>query len=201
MNRRTNTESKVRLAVIVFGLALVAIAALGDTIANQLAYYRPQILSGEIWRLLTPHLVHLNLTHAVMNAAAIILLGMLVGSAASIRCWLVIYAVLAIGISLMFLALNEDLYRYVGASGVVHGLAAFGALRRMSIARVESSLLLAGLAIKLGYEQIAVSALSTEALIGGRVITDAHLYGAIIGLLLYGIDLGWRRRKASRQQS
>ncbi|MEM7764289.1 MAG: rhombosortase [Pseudomonadota bacterium] len=198
MNRRTKTEYEVRRAVIALGLMLVAIAALGDVVADALAYYRPQILSGEIWRLLTAHLVHLNLRHAAMNATAIILLGWLVGSAASSARWLAIYALIAIGISCALLVANESLYRYVGASGVVHGLAVYGALRRLTVARVESSLLLAGVAVKLGYEQIAGGALSTEALIGGRVITDAHLYGAIIGLLIYAIHRGWHWRKTFR---
>ncbi|MEE9338293.1 MAG: rhomboid family intramembrane serine protease, partial [Methylococcaceae bacterium] len=44
---------------------------------EQLIYDRALISQGEIWRLLTAHLVHLDSEHLILNLAALLVLGSL----------------------------------------------------------------------------------------------------------------------------
>ncbi|WP_369820681.1 rhomboid family intramembrane serine protease [Oleiphilus sp. HI0125] len=90
---------------------------------------------------------------------------------------------------------------YTGLSGCLHALAAFGILKQIfssSIkhARVAKSLAFL-LSVKLGYEVFAINDTS--------IATEAHLIGAISGLLLAicfnyleRIGLLWRRTLRSR---
>lgn len=149
-----------------------------------LGFDRAAIGAGELWRLLSAHYVHLNMAHALMNLAALTLVFALLHRAATPVAWCAVYAVTGLAISLALLWLDPVLARYVGASGVIHGLIAFGALRRLRAAGAESLVLLAGLAIKLAYESQAGPIAGSEALIGAPVIVQSHLYGAIAGGLI-----------------
>ena len=58
-------------------------------------------------------------------------------------------------------------------------------------------LLLGGLLIKLIYEQYTGSLAVSESIVGGPIVTDAHLWGALGGLLAAGVDkLCWREGPA-----
>lgn len=172
---------------------MMMLALLGDLATGALNFDRGLIGQGQIWRLLSAHLVHLSMAHLLMNAAALILVGLLVGRSYHAGMWWMIYAILAIWISCGLLFLDPELMRYVGASGVIHGLVACGAVASIRSNRFEAYLLLLGLAAKIAFEQWAGPTATTESLIGGRVITNAHLYGAIGGCLLGAITFVSRR--------
>ena len=51
--------------------ALILLAAIGgDTVRLAGRYEREAVLDGELWRLVTGHLVHLGWSHTVLNLAA-----------------------------------------------------------------------------------------------------------------------------------
>ncbi len=177
-----------------------AIYLSGDRVKDCLEYQRQAISSGQWWRLLSAHLVHLNLTHLLMNSAALIVIWGLVSPATSnTRCWTII-AISMLGISLSLILWNPNLVWYVGLSGVLHGLvvAAIYSLLKQNH-RIFAILLFSGLCLKLVTEQRYGSSMSvTASIIGGPVIVDAHFYGAIIGLIVVAvigmIDRQHRRR-------
>lgn len=174
-------------ALLILVLA-ISIAGLGAHLSShvpggELAWDRAALAEGHGWRLITAHLVHLNVAHSLMNVAALALILALFGSAFGTHGWLLVWLGLSVGVSLLLFWLDPTLTRYVGASGVLHGLIVISALREFGRRPVESMILLAGLALKIGWEQFAGPAASTEAMIGGRVIVNAHLYGAIVGLV------------------
>lgn len=174
---------------LVLILTLLALAAGGDTLRQALAFDRAAIGAGQGWRLLTGHFVHLGWYHTALNAAGLVVLVLLCPQPLSLRIWLQRLLALSLGISLCLYALVPGLRLYVGLSGVIHGLFLLGlvpqALRRDRIA----ALALLYLVGKLVYEQLAGAPLSDEAAIGGRVITQAHLYGSLVGLA-YGLAAG-----------
>ena len=55
-------------------LTLDVVLALGDSLAAMLRYERGAIASGGWWRLLTAHLVHMDLHHLVLNELGLVLL-------------------------------------------------------------------------------------------------------------------------------
>lgn len=164
-------------------LALLAIAlsAGGDAWRDVLRYQRDAVLSGQIWRLLSAHLVHAGWRHLALNLIGLSLIGLLFRVSFSARQWLGVMLASVLVIDAGFVWLEPGLDWYVGLSGLLHGLMAAGAVawwrgERGSLALVVSALL----AGKLIWEQF-VGPVPTGA--GIATIVDAHLYGAIGGLL------------------
>jgi rhomboid family GlyGly-CTERM serine protease len=147
-----------------------------------LRYERAAVLDGEVWRLLTGHLVHLGWAHLAMNLAGLGLIWLLFGRVYSALQWTVLFVACALGISLGFMLFRPELVWYVGLSGVLHGLFVAGAVAGIFAGYRAEWLLLGLLVLKLFWEQYFGPLASTEQMIGGLVIVDAHLYGALIGL-------------------
>jgi len=177
--------------------ALLLIAALlvatGDPGREWLRFERSMIADGEIWRLLTGHIVHLGLTHFLLNGAGLVLVWFLVGREFNHLEWLAIVAgsVVAIDAGLWFF--SPDLEWYVGLSGMLHGMLAAGILASWRVRRAEASILGIVVAGKLAYEQIVGPMPGSEGTSGGAVIVDAHLYGVIGGVILAAILIRVRR--------
>jgi rhomboid family GlyGly-CTERM serine protease len=73
---------------------------------------------------------------------------------------------------------------YVGLSGVLHGLLVAGAVLGFKRNPGISTLILAGVLFKTGYEQFTEHSDSyLVQVIEGKVVTDAHLFGIIGGVL------------------
>ena len=175
------------LAWLVPGIiALCALTLLlgGDSGREWLRYDRVGIAAGEIWRLLTGHLVHLGVSHAILNVAGLVLVWLLVGRAYRWNQWLWVMAgsLAAIDIGLWFGAPSLDWY--VGLSGLLHGMLAAGVVAGLVERSGEAAILAAVVAGKLAWEQFAGPLPGSEATSGGAVIVDAHLYGVIGGTLV-----------------
>jgi rhomboid family GlyGly-CTERM serine protease len=90
---------------------------------------------------------------------------------------------LGIAVSAGLFIFNPRLQWYAGLSGVLHGLLAAGALRMVMNGK-PTYLVLAGLlVIKLAYEHRFGPLPVSEMLVPQRVIVDAHVYGAVAGVL------------------
>lgn len=181
-----------RLAAGVIALALLSTALQAAGLAEGLRYERTALAAGEWWRLLGAHLVHLGPAHLALNLAGLALVALLVG-----RCWaavpwlgLLLASALTTTAGLWWFA--PGVGWYVGLSGVLHGLLAAGAARALvrGPERGFHALLLALLALKLGWEQYAGALPGAAAISGGTVIVDAHLFGTLGGLLGAGLIAG-----------
>ena len=167
-------------AALLFGCTvLIALAATGEPGRVLLRYDRAALAAGELWRLLTAHLVHLDLHHALLNCAGLALMWALFARAYSPRRWVVVLvaAVAAIDAGLWFG--DSTLQWYVGSSGVLHGVMAAGTLAHVRRGERDGWILAAFLLGKLAWEQwVGPLPLS------GRdpVVVDAHLYGVLGGL-------------------
>lgn len=159
-------------------------AALGDSGQAWLRYEREAIAAGQIWRLLSGHLVHLGWGHYLLNAAGVALVWLLVGRAFTPVQWSAVFLGTVMGIDLGFWVLNPGLTWYVGASGVLHGLLVAGLIAGFRASRLESGLLLVAIGAKLGYEQLAGPLPGSESAAGGPVVVDAHFYGAVAGAVV-----------------
>jgi len=173
-------------------LALLSLLLMwaGDDALRQLRYQREAILEGELWP-------HLGWSHLMLNLAGLLLVWLLCGNALTARLWWLVVFVCALGVSLGLLVSNPALKWYVGLSGVLHGLLVAGSIAAWLKGARDSQLLLVLVTIKLVWEQWAGPLPGSEAWAGGRVVVDAHLYGAIAGAAALGGLLAippWRRQ-------
>jgi len=175
--------------------SLVIVAALtGEPGGLWLRYEVDAIRAGEIWRLLTAHLVHLGWAHALMNITCLALIWWLVGKWLRTRDWLLVYFVCTFAVSGGMLYRDTDLMWYLGLSGVLHGLLAAGAWAAIRNDQRDGVALLLVLVLKLVWEQSLGVLPGVAELAGGAVIINAHLYGAVAGLITCMLLL-WPKRK------
>lgn len=166
----------------------------GDSGREWLRFERSGIAAGELWRLLTGHLVHLGVSHTVLNLAGLVLVWFLVGRAFHWKQWLWVMAgsIGAIDLGLWFGA--PSLEWYVGLSGLLHGMLGAGVVAGIAARSGEALILAVVVAGKLAWEQFAGPLPGSEATSGGAVIVDAHLYGIIGGTLVAAMLIRVRGR-------
>ncbi|MDM7860762.1 rhombosortase [Alteromonas sp. ASW11-36] len=147
--------------------------------------------------LLTGHLLHTNSWHLLLNILGFGLLWALHGEYYYPRQFAVVWLLLSVATSICILAF-DNVAQYVGLSGVLHGVFVWGAC--LDIKRGESTgwLLLLGVGIKIVYEQWFDDAASMAALIDAAVAVNAHLYGAIAGLIIGVMQIALAPSKATQ---
>lgn len=162
--------------------ALFLLLALLPGAADLLCYQRDAIAGGEWWRVFTGHFVHLNLSHALMNAVGTVLLALVLRDELPARGWWMLVLVAPFAISLGLWWKQPGLISYVGFSGVLHGLLYCAVLRLLPKAPVLALGMLAVLVARQAWEQTAgYDPDYLQGLIHGRVMPDAHLFGALTG--------------------
>lgn len=146
-----------------------------------LEFDRQRILSGEIWRIWTGHLVHTNNSHFAQNIVASIIIYFTFFTAIKLSELLLYSFVFAALISVTLLCIYPSLGWYNGLSGLLHALAVYFSMR---LARNKDNIFWVGLGIvwvKVLIESIRAYS-GYESLIGDmKVITEAHLIGAFFG--------------------
>jgi rhomboid family GlyGly-CTERM serine protease len=180
------------------GWALLGCAALlllpsfgGAPVRDLLRYDRTAIALGQLWRLVTAHVVHLDLRHALLNILGLGLMWALFARDYRVRDWCLIVLGAMAGIDLGLWFADSTIQWYVGSSGVLHGVMAAGTLATLRTGAWEGRVLAAVLAGKLLYEQLA----GPLPLSGSDpVVVDTHLFGAIGALVVALFLTLWPRR-------
>ena len=149
-----------------------------------LPFIRSEATSGSWWQWISGHFMHSNFIHYFMNMIGLGLLWMLHGEYASVKSFTLNYLIIAFGVSLGIYFFSPQLMWYVGMSAVLHGLFAWGVVIDIYFKRKTGYLLLLGLIIKLCDEHLFSSSSYMADLIEVDVAVDAHLFGAVIGLIL-----------------
>ncbi len=186
-------EARIAIGTVALLALCAALQAAG--LETALRYDRGAIGDGQLWRLLSASLVHLGPLHLALNAVGLALVALLVGRRLSLRAWTGtgLLCALTVGLGLWWLA--PAVGWYVGLSGVLHGLLAAGAATAAwrGLERGFHAVLLGVLAAKLAWEQLVGALPGTARIAGGTVIVDAHLFGALGGLLACALLLAGRR--------
>jgi len=171
-----------------YGLALLCVCALlavpeliGEPARRVLSFDRGAIGAGQWWRLLSAHFVHVDLEHAVLNSLGLVLMWALFARDYSPWRWAAIYCGSAIAVSIGLWYANPELQWYVGASGALHGVMAAGTIAHLRRRDLDGWILAIFIVGKLAYEQLA-GALPFAGTT--NTIVDAHLYGALGGVVL-----------------
>lgn len=170
--------------LLVLSATILILAALPEaTLA--LRYERELMMSptGAV-RWLGAHLVHLGWSHTLLNLAGLWLVAAYLGPGFGARAWAAALLVTAIAVDLGLYLGDPALGWYVGLSGVLHGALMAGLVAAAGIPRSERWTLGILVAAKILWEQLAGPVPGSELVSGGSVVVDAHLYGAMGGLLV-----------------
>lgn len=178
VTRRTDWRLPAILCVVVLLPALLGTAAV-----ELLRFDRSGIADGELWRLVSGHLVHLGWPHLILNVAGLLLVWLLAGDQYTLRQWIVVLLGSLLGVSSGLWYLDADLEWYVGLSGVLHGLLLAGLIPGVRTLSGESLTIAVVVIGKLAYEQLVGPLPGSESTAGGAVVVNAHLYGAVGGVL------------------
>jgi rhomboid family GlyGly-CTERM serine protease len=169
--------------------------------------YRHALVAQQPWRLLTAHLVHINWTHASINAAAWVIVARLFAPDLGARqqALVVLVCSLATGVGLVWL--YPAIVWYRGFSGSLHGLFFAGAACWLVTTLAQRAkwsardlwlpaVLFIGGWIKVIAEQPGGSHTPFADWLGAATVPQAHLLGAASGTLL-GALAGWRKASAA----
>ena len=151
-------------------------------LAQSWAFSREAIASGEVWRLASANLAHLSWPHLMGNVAVFAAAVILLRSVARPAEVLITVALCALA-STLGLYLGSSLDWYVGASGALCGLLAWGAAR---LPMPTGLWLLALRTINVVNDQGR-----TVSWLGEPLAPQGHYWGLACGLAL-AIVSGWR---------
>lgn len=161
--------------------------------ANALVWQEP-------WRLLSAHIFHLDAKHALFNALGLVMVSVFFARHFDVRTWLNAILVIATLCSIIVWLIAQP-QRFVGLSGVIHGLLLMSLLLEWSRQKYAMSDWLPPLAIGLLFCKVV---LEIAGLLNSQILLSqtstfgyVHLAGLVAGLLAWRLH---RRRLASLAQ-
>ncbi len=166
-------------------VGLMLLLAVFHESLNPYLRYERDFLGVQWWRIISAHLAHSNMNHAMMNIAGFALAMLIVGAALRWWLWGLSIFLYCIFITLGLYVFSPEAQWYVGFSGCIHGLLMQGfllfAFRRDYIFGVTAMVLVA----KVINEQLPqFDAMHLADVIDAPVVVDAHLYGLVSGVVL-----------------
>jgi len=181
----TNLPLSFQHTFIVIIVAILSTLAyiFNNELSELLVYQRQFIEQGEYWRLFTGHFFHTNNNHLYLNLAALIMLWALHGHFYTVTHYLLLFSIAAFTTSVGIYFFSSDITQYVGLSGVLHGVFIWGAIMDIQAKEKTGYILFIGVWLKIAHEQLYGASNDVIELIGANVATDAHLWGAVGGML------------------
>lgn len=176
--------AKQHSLLVVIVAVIACFAYFFDQSINNLFVYQYQLIrEGELWRLFTGHFLHTNVFHLLLNLSALLLLWLLHGQFYTIKNYSLLFLISALICSTGLFYFSQDIKQYVGLSGVLHGIFVFGALMDIRCGDKTGYLLFFGVWLKIAHEQYYGASAEVASLINANVAIDAHLWGALGGLV------------------
>ena len=176
---------------------MIGLQALPEQWQHAIRYDRTAVTQGEFWRILSGNFLHLGWKHLALNLAGLWLGTWLFGADRPPREWLGATATVAISCGTGLWLFSPSVQWCVGLSGVLHGLMIVG-FGGWALAGERGAFYLLAVVIgKMTWEQVGGDMPWASAMAGGRVITDAHVWGAAGGAAFLAwvyIWKGWRAR-------
>jgi len=182
------------ISAALISLAFLAGGLLSESARETLRWSREASAVEWLWRSWCAHWVHLNLSHALLNIAGFLLIVVWLSTSLTVSGWIIVTvgAIAAIDLGLWWLTSFEW---YVGASALIHALAAAGiTVKVFEVERFALAVALVGI-LKLALEQIAVPVF----FVGGvAVAAEAHLFGVGAGVIFGSVfaSTGWCRSRS-----
>lgn len=180
-------EQALRVLPIAMLLAVMAIMLtfIGDSQYEEQLRYQRALFSEQPWRLLTHAFIHINYQHFLLNASALALLFFLFNEAFKSFAWLIALTGSAIISATGLYFTSPDVEWCVGLSGALHGLIVYALLRTKAHPLWLFAIIGKIIAEQLPQLKDTDFLALTESFISATVVVDAHLWGAVGGLLLF----------------
>lgn len=175
----------------------LALQGLGEPAVQALQYERAALQAGQVWRLLSAHLVHLGWGHVLLNVSALCLVAWIFARVCTAACLTILGLAAVAAIDLGLWLLDPEIHWYVGLSGVLHGLLAGSVILELAGGLRASGWIALALLAKLGWEQAFGPLPLTAEAAGGPVVVQAHLYGALGGSLAALAMIAVQRRSST----
>ncbi|ABC32785.1 uncharacterized membrane protein [Hahella chejuensis KCTC 2396] len=185
MSNRVSLSLTLNKIGLLFAALLVLMQVISHWYGYLLNFNRPEIMSGDYWRLISGHFVHLSWVHLALNAVAAYLIYDSFDH--NFKNWRfpLYLGLLSLLISIGLLLFYKTTRTYVGLSGVLHGLLVLGVLAGGRFPRWVLIALFVGVTAKIIWEQTPYYDEGQIArLIGGPVAEQAHLLGYFSGLII-----------------
>jgi rhomboid family GlyGly-CTERM serine protease len=192
MLNKLPTDTQHLSAILLISLLALFGYVFAVQIEQFFIYDRSLIKQGQVWRMLTGHLFHTNGYHLILNLFALWMLWALHGDYYSFKNITLLFITSGVVCSAGLFYFSPTITQYVGLSGILHGLFTFGAFLDLAYKykktekatlRMTGLFMLIGVTIKLVHEQLVGANEQVSKLIEANVAIDAHLWGAIGGLL------------------
>ena len=165
-------------------LTLLSSALMFLNTNDLLEFHRNKIATGEIWRIFTGQFVHANPTHLILNIVGIGFIWLLHAEHRTQKQYYIHTSFLALWTGLGIWLFVPDIKVYTGLSGLLHGIIVWGAIKDIQVGMRSGILLFIGIWGKLAWEQYSGPSADVGELIQSRVAIEAHLIGAIGGLVM-----------------
>ena len=166
----------------------------GDLGRDWLEYHRTKLLGGEIWRILSGHLVHSNLWHLLLNIASLVLISTLFATLLNFRQWFWGFLFCGLFVSLCYLFLSPEFESYVGLSAVLYGAIIIGALHDLQRNLWIAVALLVIVTGRVIWQQFDGASPELAEMVGTRVAIESHVYGISSGYI-YGLITLFKQRQ------
>ncbi len=199
-------KSKLFFTNMAFCVTVIIIAILfsDDRLAEWSLYSRVGVENGEYWRIISAHFAHLNFNHLVLNLASWVLVWLYGFPVCNAKKWLwfTLFTTITCGWSIHIL--EPHVFWHGGLSGILHGLFLAIVLLRIHADAGDWGPYI-GLVVfggKLVWESFYGALSGTQELIGGPVLTEIHLHGAISGLfatILLFMKMHWNKKQHARK--
>jgi len=185
------------LSWLILGLLCLIIYALSTENITALDYNRELIIDGEFWRLITGNFNHTNIYHVLLNVSALTVISGLHYRYYSPAAYFSLIFILSVGVGAGIFWLSPSTNLYVGLSGILHGIIIVGAIIDVTKRYYSGYVLIAGTVIKIINEQFFNSPIEMSQLIEAKVLTEAHLYGLITGLIVAPLFIHLNKKKSA----
>ena len=173
---------------IFMGLVICLTFLFGDAGRESLEYHHSKIIAGELWRLITGHLVHSNLWHLILNLASLTLIATLFGTLLNFKQWFFGFLFSGLFVSACYIVISPQFESYVGLSAVLYGAIIIGALLDLGKNIWIAVALLVIVTGRVIWQQFDGASIELAEMVGTRVAIESHLYGIISGYL-YGLTM------------
>lgn len=179
------TNNRSYLIPLIIVLLSLSTLLFDNYLQQYLVYHREKFANFQYWQIITTHFFHTNLNHFILNVTAVALLWLLHGHYYNQSNYLLVFVISALFCTIGIHFLSNEIHVYVGLSGVLHGLFVWGALKDIEVKEKTGYFLLLGIILKIIHEQVYGANADLENIIAATVAIDAHLYGALGGLVSY----------------